>query len=159
MEQAWRHLSQENVIVTFTDTLNDGLAQLGAHTGIHFRHLRRAHNTSKRSRQSEATIALIKERNSLDIELYNRARSAFMHRLENPARLPEVDPLQVYRERVAEFQDRAAMLEDLIHGRHKLSALKKSKRNLEAAARSAQSQETMWMSVRNLLGAGRKKRQ
>jgi len=113
LEKAWEHLSQPNVIVTFTDMLNDGLLQLGAQTGIYFRHLRRKHNASRRSFQSEEAIDLIRKANALDIDLYSRARSEFLNRLENPARLPDVNPLQVYRERVAAHRLKEEMLDNL----------------------------------------------
>ena len=102
MERAWKNISQGNVIVTFTDMLNDGLLQLAGQTGVQLRRVTKIHNAAKKkTSNSPETIELIRQTNALDIELYERARSAFANRLENPARLPEVSPLEVYRERIA----------------------------------------------------------
>ena len=84
LEDAWQHLLQENVIVTFTDRLNDGLLQLAAQTGVKLRPISERHNAAARSTQPEETIRLIRQMNALDIELYERARREFMDRLEKP---------------------------------------------------------------------------
>jgi hypothetical protein len=52
-----------------------------------------------------------------------------MDRLENPALLPHISPLQVYRERVAEFRESEAVLDDLVRCRRRLAALKKGDKN------------------------------
>ncbi len=125
MEEAWLNLSQDNVIVTFTDMLNDGLLQLGAHTGVRFDYIRRAHNASARSLLREETVALIRARNLLDIELYERARAAFATRLENPARLPHASPHELYDERVArirEIEERADEIARLQEANRRLRA-------------------------------------
>lgn len=78
LERAWDHISQGNVIVTTTEDLNDGLKRLGERTGITFKPITRRHNSAERSPLSEETLSLLRERNTFDTELYNRAKAALI---------------------------------------------------------------------------------
>ena len=55
MERAWKNISQDNVIVTFTDMLNDGLLQLAGQTGVRLRRVTKIHNAAKK-RMSNSDI-------------------------------------------------------------------------------------------------------
>ncbi len=131
LERAWQNLCQENVIVTFTDRLDDGLMQLGGQIGLPFRAPRRRHNPVPRSIPSTETIEIVREANALDIELYDRARSLFATRLESPARLPQITPLELYRERIDNLRRMEASLDQLASARRALFQMRQE--NMRAA--------------------------
>jgi hypothetical protein len=77
LEQAWAHLCQPNVVVGFTDEINRGLQQLSERVRLEIPPCDTRVNAAPRGEVDASTREIIEHRNSLDIELYERARQRF----------------------------------------------------------------------------------
>jgi hypothetical protein len=77
LEAAWENLCRSNVVVGFTDHLNEGFAALAIQTGRKISPCAQKINAAERTPIDEAVAATIRQLNRWDLELYERALRRF----------------------------------------------------------------------------------
>lgn len=77
MARAWEHLCQDDVVVTLTDRIDDGLLRLGQRIGMPIPPHRKSMNSAPRTSIATSVLEDIRSLNELDAELYRRARERF----------------------------------------------------------------------------------
>jgi hypothetical protein len=77
LNRAWENLCRDDVIVTFTDRIEEGLIALGQRIGRSIPPYKKAMNRIARTPIADRTSDRIRELNRLDAELYRRARERF----------------------------------------------------------------------------------
>ena len=74
---AWENLCRPDLVVTFTDRINQGLAELSARTGIDLKPQVQPINASKKNAVTENASRMVRGGNEWDMRLYGQARERF----------------------------------------------------------------------------------
>jgi len=77
LEQAWKNLCRDDVVVATTERINDGLQELSARIGRPLPPYRKAMNRVARSAVGPEVLERITELNRFDIDLLGRVRERF----------------------------------------------------------------------------------
>ena len=93
-QAAWAHLNQPEVVVTFTDRINEGLEQLSARLGLPIPPLQNVRNAAPRVTLGDER-ELVADLNSWDVALYQEARSRFTRESAEIAGLYRVERASV----------------------------------------------------------------